>query len=626
MITTALALAVSLSVPSYNFTGFSWPSGQFPIPYCISTNGTQTALTQAQQRTLITEGVNYWRSAGGGGGLTCSNYDAAPAAYVCARVIDLGDGKNNIYFERNNWQWGSQTLGVTHSGGSGSCGSVRDSTGANVRLTCQGYPDIELNDINGITWDDGGRRGNTDLASIVSHEYGHFIGLDHCNENNTCNQGQAVMYAAYLGGDFAVPRSDDAGGACALYPGTPGGVGYPCTNNNACTSSLCVSPASGGYCTATCGACPTGYACDTLAGFAGTICVRDDGLNRDVCEECQGGIANACANNGLCVGGIPDPQGGRCTIPCPNPAASNGGCGMQFSCTAVRGAGNYCLPRSGDCTNLGNFTELQFGQACSAQTADCASGLECIDICTRTCTGAGQGNCPGGFVCNEFNFQTGPESYCAPPVTEGQDCSGFVACQVGPCLRAGTTQTLCYKDCANNANACNNAQTCETYNLSGGGTVSICEPPGVPPLPPRPDAAVPPDSGGGPPNADAGPIPNNPDAAAPVPGEDASMTMMTNADAATTPTPMACSCDLYVHCESGCDCDPDCPCLCDQTTVCDPNCTCDPECYGNGGGGELPGRSNCASSGTPDGLGLWVLVGLIAISWGRRVERRRALR
>lgn len=636
MISTALAL--TLVVPAFNFTGFAWPSGQFPIPYCVSANGTQTQLTAAQQRALIIEGINFWRSSGAGGGLTCSSYDAVADARACGRTINLGDNRNNIYFERNAWQWGSQTLGVTHSGGAGNCGQARDSTGQTVRLTCQGSPDIELNDTNGMVWDDGGRRGNTDLTSIVSHEYGHFIGLDHCNENNTCQQGQAVMYAAYLGGDFSVPRSDDAGGACALYPGTPGGVGYPCTNNTQCTSRQCVSPASGGYCTASCGTCPTGYACDTLAGFAGTVCVRDDGTNRDACEVCQGGLPNACAANGLCVAGIPEPQGGRCVIPCPNVAAANGGCANQYSCQTIRGAGDYCVPRSGDCTNLNNFTELQFGQACAGAQATCAAGLECIDICTRGCTGAGQGNCPSGFVCHEFDFQSGPASYCAPPVNEGGDCSGFTACTVGPCLNSGGAAT-CYRDCAGNAGACNNAQTCETYQLQGGGSVSICEPPGVPP---RPDAGFPPDTGPAP-NPDATTM--SPDAMS----EDGGMSMMPDASEGPCACDLtfscepgctcdrecapdagggggSCACDTFAHCQQGCACDADCPCACDSTVVCDPApsgssdpfCSCDPECYEGNGGGTIPrARSSCATTAAAD---TWAILGvlLVGLAWRRR--------
>lgn len=616
MISTALAL--TLVVPAYNFTGFAWNSGQFPIPYCISANGTQTALTSAQQRALIVEGINFWRSSGAGGGLTCSNYDAVADNRACGRTINLGDNRNNIYFERANWQWGTQTLGVTHSGGGGNCGSRVDSTGQTVRLSCQANPDIELNDANGITWDDGGRRGNTDLTSIVSHEYGHFIGLDHCNENNTCQFGQAVMYAAYGGGDFSVPRADDVGGACALYPGTPGGVGYPCTQNGQCTSSRCVSPGNGGYCTASCGTCPTGYACDTLAGFPGTNCVRDDGTNRDACEVCQGGLPNACAANGLCVSGIPEPQGGRCVVPCPNPAAPEGGCGNQFTCVNIRGAGDYCVPRSSDCTNLNNFTELQFGQACANVQADCAAGLECIEICTRSCTGTGQANCPAGFVCHEFDFQTGPERYCAPPINEGGDCSGFTACTVGPCLRTGNGPTTCYRDCAGNPSACNNAQTCETYQLSGGGSVSICEPPGVPP---RPDTGV----------RDSGTIAN----ADATTQSDANMSMMPDANDPQADASIgepgqdagggnngSCSCDRFNYCEPDCSCDQECPCKCDNTFSCDPNCACDPECYSTGGGGVVPPRaSSCAAVPAEDGV---LALGAALLAWV--IARRRRQR
>ena len=131
---------------------------------------------------------------------------------------------------------------------------------------------------------------------------------------------------------------------------------------------------------------------------------------------------------------------------------------------------------------------------------DCAP-LKCAgDRCLEQCNSSA--DCVTGFACDTFNFQTGPADYCAPPVREGANCSGFVACTTGPCLSTGGANPTCYQDCANNPNACNNAQMCNTYNLQGGGSVSICEPPGVPP---RPDAGVPPDLEPviGPPHGDA---------------------------------------------------------------------------------------------------------------------------
>jgi MYXO-CTERM domain-containing protein len=613
MIHTALALS-TLAV-GWLPTGFAWNPGQFPISYCILSNATQTQLTQAQVRTEIERAINYWRSTGAGGGTSCTTFDSRPDTRTCRQGISL-DTQQNIYFERN-WQQGSQTLGVTHSGGVGNCGSTTDDTGTRTALTCQNGPDIELNDAN-ICWDSSGR-SCTDIASIVTHEYGHLLGLDHCNDNGTCTQGRAVMYAAYIGGQIRPPFPDDTQGVCTMYPGTPGGIGFPCTAAGQCTSGMCVAPGASGYCTATCGTCPGGYACDTHQQFPGQmVCVRDDGTNKDTCEVCQGGLPNACANSGLCIAGIPEQDLGRCAPPCPNPNAPDGACPNLFTCVNIQGAGPYCIPRSSDCNNLNNFTELQMGQTCNGNPP-CATGLECVSICTQACTGpGGQGSCPSGFACETFNFQTGPESYCAPPVREGEDCNGFVACPTGPCLRTGTDPPVCYLDCAGNAGVCNNAQDCNTYGLSGGGTVSICEPAGVPPRTGTDAGPNPLDSGPGP-GEDAGPV-EQPDGG-PGPGQDATAG---NPDA-TNNTGGSCTCDQFYYCEPGCDCDQECPCLCDETYSCDQSCMCDPECYGPGGTDPPKAGGTCGCRSTSD-TSSSAVIGLLTLGVLLGVRRRRILR
>jgi hypothetical protein len=155
-----------------------------------------------------------------------------------------------------------------------------------------------------------------------------------------------------------------------------------------------------------------------------------------------------------------------------------------------------------------------------------------------------------------------------PGVTEGQTCEGNVACEVGPCLSTGGNPAICYLDCEGNAGACNNAQTCETYQLTGGGSVSVCEPPGVPPNPPDagvifPDASTDPDGGNIDP--DGGNVGNDGGLNKPDSGQN----------------PQNCDCDTTFSCDPNCShCDPECgPCDCDITTACDPGCgSCDPEC------------------------------------------------
>lgn len=620
---STLAAIALLNSAGWLPSGHRWSNQDIPVPYCISANATNTNRSAAQQRAAVTAAIDSWRA---GVGLSCTTYNAtAQPAANCNAVQNSQDGQNNIFWE-NNWNQGSGTIGVTWSQFFGNCGNVTDDLGNFHNLQCSLDADIEFNDVH-FFWDSAGN--DTDIQSISVHEYGHFIGLDHCNDNGTCQIGTGVMYAAYPGGMIRQPTNDDVQGGCGLYPGTPGGLHWPCAGNNDCSAApICVNPGPAGYCTQTCGNCPAGYICDTNPqNAAQTVCLVDDGLNRDLCEVCQAGFPDACANNGECFTGIPETNVGRCAIPCPNPAAPQGGCPNLYDCYGVQNSStDYCFPRSSDCTDLNNFVELQLGQSCDGDPV-CASGLECIGICTPACTGGpGQGTCPSGYACETFNFQSGPESFCAPPVNEGQSCNGVKACTTGPCLSVNN-QATCYRDCEGNPNACNNAQTCNTYQLSGGGMVSICEPPGVPP---RPDAGIPPDSG----------QVEMPDAGCTDPsceemdagmmgGEDAMVSPVEDAGN-TMPKPDAgtvnvCRCDVTFACDPGCnECDPECgACTCDESFACDPGCDdCDPECSDRGGG-----SCGCTSTGQAAGhtsrdlvlFGLFA--GALAVLGLRRIVR-----
>lgn len=561
MLLSKLALSLALTQVAWQPTGIRWRTNQFPIPYCITANATNTNLTANQQRTALTAGVNAWVATGAGGSMSCTTYTAQAQAGGCGTTVDGGDQDFNIFFE-GNWSNGQTTIGVTWSTSSGqACGNVTDDTGQGWQLGCKFDSDIELNDRD-FFWDNTGN--NTDVTSITTHEYGHFIGLDHCNNNNTCNIGGAVMYAAYAGGTIRVPFADDIQGACALYPGTPGGLGWPCSQNSTCTNNICVNPTSSGYCSQTCGTCPSGYVCGPNPQNAGQqVCLRDDGLNKQLCEVCQTGLPGACANNGVCITGLPSPQEGRCVTP------AAGGCPTNYQSLQVQfqdgSTGNYCFPRSNDCNDPGNFTTLQLGQQCNGSSV-CATDLTCVGICAPACM---PGNCPNGWGCE--TFQSG-DHFCLPGVTEGRSCEGLTSCLDGPCLVTNGRAT-CFQDCAGNPNACNNAQTCNTYNLQGGGTVSICEPPGVPPNPPDagfPDTGIIPDTGVG----DSG-----------VPGD--------------TGVPI-CACNLNgAACDPGCACDPKCTCTCDVDLSCSAGCACDVECQPDSGVTPDAGRVDTGVVPTP---------------------------
>lgn len=608
-----IALSTALLNVAWEPTGLRWNNNQFPIDYCITANGTNTNVSANGQRVAIENAIFSWVATGAGGNLSCSTYQATDFSGSCGTSINTNNQRPDIFFE-DNWSRGSGSIGVTWSSGNGqNCGSVTNDLGQNTNLGCKFDADIEFND-NDFFWTNQG--GGTDIQSIAVHEYGHFIGMDHCTNNGTCNIGTGVMAANYPGGQIQTLFNDDVEGACALYPGTQGGLGWPCAGAGDCNSApICVNAGNNGYCSETCGNCPAGFICDPNPQNPGqNVCLRDDGLNKAQCEICQLGLPGACVSNGICIRGLPSQSDGRCVMPCVGGAG--GTCDTNYQCLTVQfqggGSDDFCFPRSNDCNDPGNFTELQLGQACSGNPP-CAAGLECVGsggagICAPDCTGA-PNSCPANYACADFQ---GGVSFCLPSVREGQTCDGLVACEVGPCLTVQGGTTFCYRDCAGDPSVCNSAQTCATYTLQGGGSVSICEPPGVPPLPP--DAGV----------ADTGVVPG-PDGGQPqdtgvIIGEDGGIIIPPPVDAGQNPE--QCLCDTTTICDGQdtCACDPECVCSCDVTFSCDPGCQqCDPECFG--GPPDRTGCEGCTSS-EADVDPLWSIV-VLAFLAGLVFIRRR---
>jgi hypothetical protein len=342
---------------------------------------------------------------------------------------------------------------------------------------------------------------------------------------------------------------------------------------------------------------------------------------------CQLNAPNACRDNGICIRGIPEREGGRCVLPC----GPSGACDPSYQCLTVQfqggGSGDYCFPRSNDCSDPGNVTELELGQRCNG-SQPCASGLTCVGICAPSCA-AGE-SCPQGWAC-ETRFEEG--AYCLPSVTEAQDCSGFVTCSVGPCLRTQSGQATCFRDCAGDPDACNSAQACNTYNLQGGGQVSICEPPGAQPPPPMPDAgvpmpdagmSVPPDAGTSAPDAGATPDAGGAPQQKPQNACACDTTFACDPDPDGDPCPCDfecnCPCDRTFSCDPGCQaCDPECICACDQTFACDPGCeVCDPECEED--------TSSCACVAVPAGVRPTSAAALLLAGLGLARRRRRGRR
>jgi hypothetical protein len=125
-----------------------------------------------------------------------------------------GPNANIILFQDNCWTYKSadNTLAKTTVSYDANTGEILDA-------------DIEINHAyNEITTEPGptvmslGPSDTShvgyDLQSLLTHEFGHFLGLDHTMDPS------ATMNAAYMSGtiDLRSIEEDDLGGLCAIYP------------------------------------------------------------------------------------------------------------------------------------------------------------------------------------------------------------------------------------------------------------------------------------------------------------------------------------------------------------------------------------------------------------------------
>ncbi|MCU0695593.1 MAG: matrixin family metalloprotease [Myxococcaceae bacterium] len=420
-------------------------------------------------------------------GLSCGtsmrfDYQGTFASPTGQSAINGNDGNNNvIYLGGSFWRHGSGTLGVTIT--FSFPGEITDA-------------DMELN--NNTPWASDGRQSAIDYESVLTHEFGHFIGFDHTVSGN------AVMNPSVANGvvkrNLLAPDQNDL---CSVYPGQAGGQGAPCTSASMCTGGrVCEGPSGSTslICTQDCAAagasCPSGFSCQ--ASTSGFACLPQLGA-ADLCRFCTAG---ADCSTGRC---ITDGNGFNwCSASC-NASVANS-CGAGYQCQTVSSGESVCVPTNGcsnQCTTATVAQDCAPGYACQGgectPTGNPGDRCEVSGVCNSCsfcipddqdpnigfcrsccnalgeCMGCTQTTCGAGLACTGFsNPAANPERVCYPSsgATLCQPCGTSTPCQAGLACIAGTCRSQCNPTNPGTCQAC--LATSTAVSPSGG--ICVCTP------------------------------------------------------------------------------------------------------------------------------------------------------
>lgn len=202
----------------------------------FSINGKASPLRGIDYPTasgIITQGFVQWLSADcGGAGPSIQVHDFGAVTCTKQEYNQERPNMNLWTFRDSFWPYEGTgaTLALTTITFNVKSGEIFDA-------------DVEINSAqNPLTFSDVNVQA--DLASIVTHEAGHFLGLSH-----SCDKS-ATMFASYKFGDVGL-RSlapDDVAGMCAIYPpGSATGKCDPTPRHGYSTG--CDEPEESGCCT-----------------------------------------------------------------------------------------------------------------------------------------------------------------------------------------------------------------------------------------------------------------------------------------------------------------------------------------------------------------------------------------
>jgi MYXO-CTERM domain-containing protein len=477
--TGVLFLAITTSIASrahaYSTEGHHWPNTQGqPVVYRIDPAGTPD-ITDGSFIPAVTAAFQAWQA------VSCTSISFMQGDWMGPKM-EANDGLNHVFW-KTQWTESPSDIALTYT---------YYRTADNVITDA----DITLNNVNWkFTTDQTmvgmGTPAKVDLQTVVTHEAGHFVGLDHSTDPT------AVMYGINNQPIKRVLAEDDIKAICFLYPngmpvpsmpGVPptngGPVGAPCQRATDCTSALCVNDGSimRVYCSQMCtltqtGACPSGFTCTQTP--QGNFCLIPNTID-EMCDPCRSG--QQCSS-GYCVS-VPEfnQNMGFCTRPCDPTPGQPAQCPSGYSCTAVEGqTGGACTPNTGVCEPVGRGGQ---DQTCFPD-GSCKSGFDCVEYypnsglkyCYFACDPMFAGsscNQGGGTRCTPVAMMTNVD-VCFDVVGPGQRCIPAICDNTSFCAydeNMGISSALCYRVCNNGVSDCPAHEQCMGF----AGLPNLCVP------------------------------------------------------------------------------------------------------------------------------------------------------